>query len=121
MASNASKFFDSYKDIGTGGAFVSGTEKTFLIDNGVVFTINGVVEDPDNEYGPRFITFCTIPNQDGEDEERKMGWQQGTVPTRDAMLKAMKEYLDNDGEPVVVKIRKNGRAVVIVNAEDGSE
>ena len=114
-------FFDNYKDLGTGGSFVKGPEKDFLISNAVAFEITGLQwEDPDeyNENG-RYVAFCNVPDAEtGEMEERKISFPYGTnVPTRDSMLKAMKEYFDEDGEPVKVKMAQPGRAILVHPAD----
>lgn len=114
-----SSFFENYKDIGGGGKFLKSDEKQFLIENGVAFEITGVAHDPDNEFGPRYIAFCNIPNPEtGEVEERKVGFPTGSgVDSRDAMLRAMKEYLEGDeASPVQVKLEKPGRAIIIASA-----
>lgn len=112
-------FFDNYQDIGGGGTFLKAPEKQFLIENGVPFTITSVVEDPLNEYGPRYVAFCLIPNAEtGEDEEKKIGFPTGSgVSGRDNMLAQMAEYLkQDDAEPVKVKLDKPGKAILIVPA-----
>lgn len=100
--------------------FLKGEEKQVMIDNGVPFKITGLAWDPHNEHGPRFIAFTLIPNPEtGEEEERKVGFPVGSgVASRDAMLEAMKVYLDEEGnDPVIVKMEKPGRAIFLVNAE----
>lgn len=112
-------FFDDYVDIGGGGHFLKSQEKLDLIEQGVPFKITAIHEDPDNEYGPRYIAFCQIPNSEtGEDEEKKIGFPTDSgVNSRDAMLRAMKDFLDSDdAEPVLVKLSKPGRAIMIVAA-----
>jgi hypothetical protein len=115
-------FFDTYKDLSTGGAFMKKDEKDFLIQNGIAFDITGLQwEDPDefNDNG-RYVAFVTVPDAEtGEPTERKISFPFGTnVPTRDSMLTAMKEYFDNaeGAEPVKVKLSQPGRAILIVNA-----
>lgn len=112
-------FFDNYKDLGGGGNWVSGAEKQQLIEGGIPFEITGVQEDDANIHGPRYVLFCNIPNfETGEPEERKMGLQKESVPTRDAMLAAMKEFLETEGNaPVKVKLTKPNRAQLLVPAE----
>lgn len=114
-------FFDQYKGKEGGGSFLSSPSKQFLIENGVPFQITGVAEDPENEFGPRYVAFCLIPDEvDGELQERKVGFPTGTgVSGRDDMLAQMKVYLeDEDGEPIWVKLEKPGKAILIVPAED---
>ena len=112
-------FFDGYKDKGAGGRFLSKADKDVLIENGVPFKITGLTWDPENEHGPRFIAFIVVPDvETGEDEERKVGFPVGTgVSSRDDMLRAMKDFLDEGGDPVTVKLEKPGRAIFLVNAE----
>lgn len=113
-------FFDEYQDIGGGGKYLSSDEKQFLIDNGIAFEINKLAVDEDNQYGPRYVAFVTVPNQEsGEGEERKVGFPLGSgAESRDSMLKAMDRYLQGeDGEPVKVKLSKPGRAILIEAAE----
>ena len=112
-------FFDQYKDIAQGGSFVSGDDKLFMIQQGMVFTIKALQFDPENQHGERWIAFCEVPNfETGEKEERKMGFPVNTnVPTRDHMLTQMKDYFDDEGEPVDVKLIKPNRAILIVNAD----
>jgi len=115
---SAPGFFDTYQDLGGGGSFLKSEDKTFLIQNGIPFQIVKVIHDPENEYGPRFICHCLVPDPDtGEDEERKLGMPIGSgVTTRDDMLRKMKEYLDDGGDPVAVKLEKPGKAILLVAA-----
>lgn len=110
-------FFDEYKEIG--GNWVSADEKQVLMDNGIPFEIQDVVEDDHNQYGPRFVAHVLLPNPEtGENEERVIGFPKGTVESRDRMLSQMQEYLERDGdkEPVMVKLEKVGRSIIIRNA-----
>ena len=123
MAATKAKkgFFDSYRDTGGGGKFVGNDEKQFLIQNGITVKITGLQFEPENEHGPRWVAFCLIPNAEtGDEEERKISFPTETnVPTRDAMLSAMKQYFDEEegADPVAIKLHKPGRAILIVNAE----
>lgn len=114
-------FFDSYKDLGGGGSYMKSDEKQVLIENGVPFSINSLQMDEENQYGPRYVAFCTIPNltdPKGDEEERKIAFPVSSgADSRDAMLKAMDEFLKNGGEPVKVKLSKPGRAILIQPAE----
>lgn len=112
-------FFDSYTDLGGGGSYITAAEKQFLIENGVAFEITGLTFDPENQYGPRWVAFIKAPNQEGEVEERKVGFPHGTgAGSRDAMLDAMSKYLQSDeAQPVKVKLSKPGRAILIEKAE----
>lgn len=114
-------FFDNYQDLGGGGTFLKSADKQVLIENGIPFQITGVAEDPLNEYGPRFVAFCVIPNPEtGEEEEKKIGFPTGSgVAGRDSMLAQMKAYLESEeeAEPIFVKLDKPGKAILILPAE----
>lgn len=111
-------FFDEYKDIG-GGEYVSADEKAVLIENGIPFQITDVVYQEESKFGERFVTRALLPDPDtGEEEERLMSFGAGTVESRDRMLRALAEWLDEaDNEPPYVKLEKVGRAVIIVPGE----
>ena len=110
-------FWDEFKDVG-GGAYISAEEKAALIENGVVFQVTDVVEDPTNKFGPRFVLKVRVPNPlTGENEERNLGFAQGTVQSRERLLNAMADYLgSDDAEDVFVKLSKAGQAVLIEKA-----
>lgn len=116
-------FFDGYKDLGGGGVFANPLFKQELIETGKTFQIVGVTHDPENIYGERFVAFCIIPNDEGEDEEVKIGFPVGSgVGGRDAMLKAMSEYLaGDDPEPIFVKLEKPNKAILITPSEAPAE
>lgn len=111
-------FFDNYKSTAEGGKWISADEKQVLIDNGVVFDITALTLDPENQYGPRFVSFVTIPNpKEGEEPlEGKISFPiDSGVDSRDNMLRAMQEYFGkDDSNPVSVKLTKVGRAIHIV-------
>jgi hypothetical protein len=111
-------FFDTYKDIG-GGEYVSADEKGVLIENGIPFQMTDVVYQDESKYGERFVTRVLLPDPDtGETEERLMSFSAGTVESRDRLLRAMGEWLDDaDNEPPYVKLEKVGRSVIIKAAE----
>lgn len=111
-------FFDEYKDIG-GGEYVSSDEKQVLIDNGIPFQMTDVVYQEESKFGERFVTRVMLPDtESGEPEERLMSFGAGTVESRDRMLRALAEWLDEaDNEPPFVKLEKVGRAVIIVRGE----
>lgn len=113
-------FFDNYQDLGGGGSWLKSAEKQVLIENGISFEITKVVRDDENEFGPRWVAFCTIPDEDtGEDTECKIGFPINSgVDGRDTMLGQMSEYLNGDNpEPVIVKLDKPGKAILIVPAD----
>ena len=111
-------FFDTYKDIG-GGQYVGKDEKDVLIENGIPFQITDVVYQEESKFGERYVTRVELPDpESGETEERLMSFSAGTVESRDRMLKALAEWLDDaDNEPPYVKLEKIGRAVIIVRGE----
>ena len=111
-------FFDEYKDIG-GGEYVSSDEKNVLIDNGIPFQMTDVVYQEESKFGERFVTRVILPDPEtGETEERLMSFGAGTVESRDRLLRAMAEWLDEaDNEPPYVKLNKVGRAVIIEKGE----
>lgn len=111
-------FFDEYKDIG-GGQYVGADEKGVLIENGIPFQMTDVVYQDESKYGERFVTRVVLPDPEtGEEEERLMSFSAGTVESRDRMLRALAEWLDEaDNEPPYVKLEKVGRAVIIVRGE----
>lgn len=111
-------FFDEYKDIG-GGKYVGADEKAVLIENGIPIQIIDVVYQEESKYGERFVTRVLLPDPDGgEAEERLMSFSAGTVESRDRMLRALMEWLDEaDNEPPYVKLNKVGRAVIVERGE----
>jgi hypothetical protein len=111
-------FWDEYQDIG-GGSWISAEEKAVLAENGIPLTVTGVVEDDENKYGARFVVKFDAPDPEtGETEAKQIGFQKGTVESRDRMLRQLMGYLSNGAdEPVVVKIAKVGRSYVLQNAE----
>lgn len=113
-------FFDNYKDLSGGGKFLKSAEKQFLIENGITFQVTDVVEDPLNEFGARFVAFCVIPNEDGVNEFKKVGFPTGTgVDGRDALFASLKDYLAGDkAEPVFIKLEQPNRAILVVPSEE---
>lgn len=111
-------FFDEYKDIG-GGEYVSSDEKNVLIENGIPFQMTDVVYQEESKFGERFVTRVLLPDPEtGEEEERLMSFGAGTVESRDRLLRALAEWLDEaDNEPPYVKLAKVGRAVIIEKGE----
>ena len=109
-------FWDEYQDIG-GGSWVSAEEKQVLAENGIPLTITAVVDDDENKYGARYVVkFNAADPETGEDEERQVGLQKGTVESRDRMLKQLQGFLADGGEPVEVKLAKVGRSYVFKKA-----
>lgn len=111
-------FFDNYKDIG-GGEYVGADEKGVLIEQGIPFQITDVVYQEESKFGERYVCRVMLPGDDGGPEERLMSFSVGTVESRDRMLHALSEWLDEaDNEPPFVKLEKVGRAVIIVKGEE---
>lgn len=115
-------FFDEYEDLSGGGEWMKAPEKEVLIQNGIPVEIKAVIDDATNTYQgapmPRYVAVALVPNpENGEGEERKIGFPQGTVESRDRMLAQMAEYLQReDAEPVIVKIARVGRSIVLQQA-----
>lgn len=112
-------FFDTYKDIG-GGEYVGADEKNVLIDNGIPVQITDVVYQEESKFGARFVCRVLLPDEEtgAYDDERLMSFTAGTVDSRDRMLRAMADYLDDaDAEEVWVKFTKVGRSVIIEAGE----
>jgi hypothetical protein len=112
-------FFDEFKDIG-GGEYVGADEKQVLIDHGISFQMTDVVYQEESKFGERFVTRVALPDPEtGETEERLLSFGVGTVESRDRMLRALAEWLDEaDNEPPYVKLSKVGRAVIIEKGEE---
>lgn len=111
-------FWDQYQDLG-GGGWIGAEEKQVLAENGIPLTVTGVVDDDENKYGARYVVKLTAPDPEtGEEEAKQIGFQKGTVESRDRMLKQLQGFLASgeDSEPVVVKIAKVGRSYVLQNA-----
>lgn len=109
-------FWDEYKEIG--GNFIKADEKQVIIDNGIPLRVSAVIEDQNNQYGPRYVAQVEVPNPEtGEDEERVIGFPIGTVESRDRMLGQLVEYLGReDAEVVTVKLEKAGRSILLRQA-----
>jgi hypothetical protein len=106
-------FFDSYQDEG-GLSYVSSEEKAILINNKVPFKVLRVWHS-EGQFGPKYTLVV-----DFEGEERALSFGSGKVESRDRMLDAMMEYLDQEGDPVppVVYIAKIKQSQVLKNASD---
>lgn len=106
-------FFETYVDDSPGGngSWVSGDEKEALVKSGDSFTITAVTVDPGDKYGERFVLDIVLNG-----EERRIGFQTGTVDSRDRMLAAMAEYIGNSGSTVDASLTAAGRATLITAA-----
>lgn len=113
------RFFDNYKDTG-GLSFIGQAEKAELITGGVVMEALRVFRTADtfaNDGSERDILVVSL---DGE--ERALGFKVGTVESRDHMLAALSNYLQqDDAEPVNIKLVKRGRSVLVVDADAEQE
>ena len=109
-------FWDEYVEIG--GNFIGAEEKQTLMDNGVPLAVQTVVRDEHNSYGDRYVAQVIVPNPEtGADEERSISFPIGTVESRDRMLSQMAEYMErDDAKPVVIKLEKVGRSIIIRQA-----
>jgi hypothetical protein len=109
-------FWDEYEEIG--GNFIGADEKRVLMDAGIPMTVQSIVEDQHNQYGPRYVAKVVVPNPEtGEDEERAISFPIGTVESRDRMLSQMIEYLGReDAEQVAVKLEQVGRSILVRQA-----
>lgn len=106
-------FFDEFQDTAS-GAWVAKDEKQELMDNGVAFPITAVDVEDSPQYGERYVTKVTLPNEEGEDEERLISFPKGSVESRDRMLDAMAKYLEGEGvDAPVVTLEKVGRSIII--------
>ncbi len=59
-------FFDEFVDLGGGGTFLKSEEKQQVIENGIIFTIDKLAMDEENQYGPRFVAFCPTPHWEAD-------------------------------------------------------
>lgn len=112
-------FWDNYEDLSGGGEWIKAAEKQVLVENGIPVKVTKVVDDPENQYGTRFVLFVEVPNPEtGEPESRKLPFPYGTgAESRDRMINGMKSYLDeNPDEEIVVKIAKVGRGFYLEQA-----
>jgi hypothetical protein len=112
-------FGSQYQDIG-GGDWLSGDEKSILIESGQPFLVTDIIEDKANKYGERLVLKILLVNPEtGDEEEKNLGLALGTVESRDRQLYAMRDGvgdypgLANGGEPVKVKLTKVGNSQIL--------
>lgn len=106
-------FKDEYKDTG-GLNFVGKEEKAELIDSAEQFPIRQVFKGNSTEYGPKYNLIVEL---DGE--ERCISFGAGSVESRDRMLDAMIDYLDeNEGEEVPVYLERQKQSILIRLVDD---
>lgn len=109
-------FFDTYEDP-TKAAFIGEDEKEEIIAAKTALPVIGVNKGA-TKYG---VTFFVRVLLDGEERTLtfKEATEDGGVPSRDAMLEAMIEYLkDPTAERPMVGIKKAGRAKLLVSADE---
>lgn len=96
--------------------FVSPDEKEELIASGTTFLVTEV-RLVSTKYGPTYFVKLVL---DGE--ERTLTFKQadedGGVPTRDHILEAYMEYLKGGGGAEFFGLKKGGRAILIVTADE---
>lgn len=107
------KFFDNFEEVG-GLSWVGAAEKEELIKRGTPITVSRVFLSQ-SKYGPRYVVAFEL---DGD--ERAIGFPtESGVESRNVMLAALAEYLEaDDAEPVILKLKQQGQAKILVNAEE---
>jgi hypothetical protein len=108
---------------GGGGDYVSGEEKSALMESGQPFDITGVKVR--NAFGSeQFSLTIVLHNEEtGEDEDRIMTFTKGgqfPVESRDNLLLDMMHDFEEDptAEPVRAKLTLVGRSQIIVPADE---
>jgi hypothetical protein len=115
-------FFDEYKDTGKWD-FVSKDEREVLIKEAVPFVPEKVIEVPskDPKYKDQYVIFTRLPGD--PDTVRAIGFGKDSVESRDAMLVALKRFLEKieDGEiedeAPTLYIERKGASQLLKNAE----
>jgi hypothetical protein len=109
------KFFEEYTDAG-GGNWVMKEEKAELIKDKTPLKVQSVGYG-ESKFGPRYVV-----NVELDGEERSLGFNEGSVQSRDAMLKQLQEYLKrDDAEPVTLVLVQRGQAVLLEDADANEE
>ncbi len=97
-----------------GGAFVKKEEKAELIASGTPLEVVRIGFRQGDKYGDSWIMTFNL-----DDEERALSFVDGSVESRDATLRNIGKYLDdNAGETVTVKLQQAGNAVLVVSADE---
>lgn len=105
-------FFDEFKDVG-GGEYVDADEKAVLVDHGIPVTITQVVYQEESKFGERYVLKVQYEDDEGP-QDKLMSFGKGTVESRDRMLHAMEQWLDDPmNDPPVVVIEKVGRPFIL--------
>lgn len=109
-------FWDAYKEENTLN-YVSKEEKEVLIKEGITFTVRNVFTN-EGQFGPKYNLIIEL---DGED--RALSFVAGRVESRDRLLDAMMEYLDQEGDVEYprCKLVRRGQSQLIVRADDDVE
>ncbi len=108
------KKFDFSQIVDTGGtAYVGKDEKEVLIKTGAPVLVTKVQKGPDTYLGRTYEKYTVSIELEGE--TRLLGFEAGTVNTRDSALELIKEHLESGGEPPAVKLERQGRAVLLVD------
>ncbi len=110
-------FWDTYKDEG-GGKYLTAAEKSTLIDNETVLEITAVRYDEKNQFqgnpAPRYVVTFMV---DGAERFAGFAISEDGDSSRDRLLGALAEYLDEDGaEKVEVVMERVGNFVALVKA-----
>jgi hypothetical protein len=111
-------FWDTYKDEG-GGKYLTAAEKSQLIDNETVLEITAVRYDEKNQFqgnpAPRYVVTFIV---DGAERFAGFAISEDGDSSRDRLLGALAEYLDEDGaEKVEVVMERVGNFVALVKAD----
>jgi len=111
-------FWDTYKDEG-GGKYLTAAEKSALIDDATVLEITAVRYDEKNQFqgnpAPRYVVTFVV---DGAERFAGFAISEDGDSSRDRLLGALAEYLDEDGaEKVEVVMERVGNFVALVKAD----
>jgi len=111
----AGKFFDNFQESAGGGSFIGKEEKATLIKDATPLTVQAVRKG-ESKFGLRYVV-----DVDLDGEIRSLSFTADSVESRDRMLDAMTQYLeDPEAEKPVVKlvVPGPGPSVVITSAEE---
>lgn len=109
--------FDFSKYESSGGKFITAAEKAVIAENGIPFKVVSIAEKFKFENENYELTILLPNPETGDEEERILSFAIGTgAESRDAMLKAMKDYLDGGGDALDAKLEKKGRGYYLREA-----